>query len=78
MKPLMAIGIILIIVGALALGYQGFTYFTHEKVLDAGPVQVTAERQHFVWVPPVVGGALLLGGVVCLLVGANRPGTLPR
>jgi hypothetical protein len=38
MKPL---GLILIVLGVLALMYQGFTYTTHKKVLDVGPIQAT-------------------------------------
>jgi len=53
------VGIVLVILGALALGYGGFSYVTREKVVDAGPVQVTAEREKTVWIPPVVGGIAL-------------------
>ena len=55
------IGIILIILGALALGYQGFTYVTRESIVDAGPVQITADREKTVWIPPVVGGIAVVG-----------------
>ena len=51
------LGLILVILGALALGYGGFTYVTREKVVDAGPVQVTADKQNTVWIPPIVGGS---------------------
>jgi len=62
-------GVILIIVGALILGYQGFTYVTHEKVVDAGPVQVTAEKEKTVWIPPVIGGVAVVAGLVMALSG---------
>ena len=38
MKPL---GVILVVLGVLALVYQGFTYTTQKKVLDVGPIQAT-------------------------------------
>lgn len=65
------IGIVLIICGILALVYGGFTYISNEKVVDAGPVQVHAERERTVWIPPVVGGAALVLGLV--MVMSARP-----
>jgi hypothetical protein len=72
MKPILLVGIVLVIVGALILGYQGFTYISQDKIVDAGPVQVTAERQHVVWIPPVIGGVAVVAGVVCLVAGAGK------
>ena len=45
MKPAGIIGIILIVIGIIALAYGGFTYTKREKVLDLGPIQATAEKQ---------------------------------
>jgi hypothetical protein len=42
MKPAGIIGIILIVIGILALVYGGITYTKREKVLDLGPIQATA------------------------------------
>jgi len=64
MKPL---GLILIVIGVLALMYQGFTYTTHKKVLDVGPIQATKEEHHSVPLPPVLGAIALIGGVVILV-----------
>lgn len=66
MKPSI-IAILLIIIGAVMLAYQGFTYTTREKAIDLGPLQVTAEKQHFVYLPPVIGGVLLVGGILMLI-----------
>jgi hypothetical protein len=63
MRPL---GIILIVVGILALAYQGITYTTHKKVLDIGPIQATKEEHKTVPIPPVLGALALVGGVVIL------------
>jgi drug/metabolite transporter (DMT)-like permease len=64
MKPL---AIILIVVGVLALVYQGFTYTTQKKVLDVGPIQATKEEHHTVPLPPILGALALIGGVVILV-----------
>jgi formate hydrogenlyase subunit 4 len=64
MKPL---GLILIVLGVVALIYGGFTYTTHKKVLDVGPIQATKEEHHSVPLPPVLGALALIGGVVILV-----------
>ena len=55
MKPAMMFGILLIVLGALALAYQGFNYTKQEKVLDVGPIHATAEEQKHVSIPPILG-----------------------
>jgi uncharacterized membrane protein HdeD (DUF308 family) len=62
-----AIGLILIVVGVLSLMYQGFTYTTHKKVLDVGPIQATKEEHHSVPLPPILGALALIGGVIVLV-----------
>jgi drug/metabolite transporter (DMT)-like permease len=62
-----AIGLILIVVGVLSLMYQGFTYTTHRRVLDVGPIQATKEEHHSVPLPPILGALALIGGVVVLV-----------
>jgi len=71
MKPAALIGVVLIILGALALAYQGITYTTHKKVLDIGPIQATKEEHKTIPLPPVLGGIALVGGIV-LMIGAGR------
>ncbi len=65
-------GIVLVILGALALGYGGFTYVTRDKVVDAGPVQVTADREKTVWIPPVVGGIAVVGGLLLIATSGKQ------
>jgi uncharacterized membrane protein HdeD (DUF308 family) len=62
-----ALGIILLVFGVLALAYQGFTYTTHKKVLDVGPIQATKEERHVVPIPPILGTLALISGVVVLV-----------
>lgn len=72
MKPISWIGIVLIVLGALALAYQGISYTRTEKVLDLGPLQATTETQQRIPVPPILGGIAIIGGVVLLVAGARR------
>ncbi len=64
-------GIVLIVLGVIALAYQGFTYTTQKKVLDVGPIQATKEEHKTVPLPPIVGGAALIGGIALLLAGGK-------
>lgn len=65
-------GIVLIVVGVLVFAYGGFSYTSREKVLDVGPIEATAERQKTVPVPPIVGGAAVIGGIALLVLGARK------
>jgi hypothetical protein len=72
MKPIAWIGILLLVLGVLALAYQGINYTRQEKVLDIGPIHATAEKHERIPLPPVVGGLALVGGIVLLIVGSRR------
>ena len=72
MKPLGIVGVLLIILGVLALAYQGFTYTKTEKVVDIGPIEVNRESKKHVPLGPAAGVAALIGGVV--LVGFSQKG----
>jgi uncharacterized membrane protein len=71
MKPAGIVGIILIVIGVIALVWGGITYTKREKVLDLGPIQATAEKQKTIPFPPLLGGICLVGGIVLVVVG-NR------
>jgi uncharacterized membrane protein len=72
MKPATMVGILLIVLGALALAYQGFNYTKQEKVLDIGPIHATAEEQKHVSIPPILGGLALVGGIVLVIAGSRK------
>jgi hypothetical protein len=67
------IALLLIVVGLIALAYQGITYTTREKVIDLGPVEVTAEETKTIPLRPVVGALALACGIVLLLIDRKRP-----
>ena len=72
MKPTMFLGIILIILGALALAYQGITYTKRETVADIGPIHATKDTTKTIPLPPIIGGLALVGGIVLVAVGARK------
>ena len=71
MKALTIIGIILIVLGVVALAYQGISYTTTEKVVDIGPLKVEAQKEKTIPLPPILGGVAVAAGVVLLIVGAR-------
>ena len=72
MRGSMIVGIVLIVLGVVALGYEGITYTTREKVVDIGPLQASVEKKKTVPLSPLVGGAALLGGIVLVIAGSRR------
>jgi uncharacterized membrane protein len=71
MKPAALVGVILVILGVVALAYQGITYTTHKKVLDIGPIQATKEEHKTIPLSPVLGGIAVVGGIA-LMLGAGK------
>jgi hypothetical protein len=71
MKPVTIVGIILIVLGVIALAYQGITYTTKEKVVDIGPLKIEATKEKTIPLPPVLGGVAVAAGVVLMIVGAR-------
>lgn len=72
MRPIAMFGVALIVLGLVALVYQGITYTSRETVIDIGPLHATADRQKTLPLPPVLGIAAMAGGVVLLVAGARK------
>ena len=72
MKPVSIVGVALIVIGLVALVYQGITYTSRETVIDIGPLHATADRQKTLPLPPVLGIAAVAGGVALLVAGRKR------
>jgi hypothetical protein len=72
MKTTALLGLILVVLGALALAYQSITYTTHKKVLDIGPIEATETEHKTIPLPPILGGIALVGGIVLLVAGSKK------
>lgn len=68
------IGIIMIIVGAAMLIWTGFSYTKKEKVVDLGPLEITADKKEQVNWPPYVGGGVLVVGLILAVTTNNKRG----
>lgn len=76
MKPMMMIGIALIILGVVGLIFQGISYTTREKVVDLGGLQVTAEKEKTIPIPAILGALALAGGIAMVVVTSRKKGLL--
>jgi hypothetical protein len=72
MKTQTIAAIILIAIGIMAFAYQGISYTTKEKIIDIGPIEMTAENTKTFPLPPIVGAVALVGGIILLIVGKKN------
>jgi hypothetical protein len=72
MKRTTILGFVLVVLGVLALAYQGITYRSRETILDIGPVHATAERDRTLPLPPVLGIVAVIGGAALLITGSRK------
>jgi len=69
MKPIVILGIVLIVAGvaALVLGHVGWT--ETKNVVDAGPIQVNSQEHHTVWIPTVAAIVAVVAGLGLVFAG---------
>ncbi len=63
-------GIVIIVIGVVLTIFTAFTFFTREKVVDIGKLEITANKpHHFTWSPLIGIGVIGIGGIMLLLPG---------
>ena len=75
MKMLFVIGLLLVVLGVVALTVPSFTYFTTERVADVGFFKIDISRPHTIVLNPIVGAVALVAGVVLAIVGLRARST---
>jgi uncharacterized membrane protein YidH (DUF202 family) len=66
------VGIVLVIIGIVALTMGRISWTREKKVLDAGPVEVTTQQHEGIQLPRVLGIISLVGGIVLLAIPERR------
>ena len=61
------IGIVLIVLGVVGLAYGGLSWTRRDTIVDAGPIEITADKTERVPLPPIAGALLLIAGVVLVM-----------
>ena len=65
MNPIRILAIILIVAGALGLGYGSFSYTKETHETKIGPLDISVKDKQTVNIPVWAGiGAILIGGVL--------------
>jgi hypothetical protein len=72
MKGAVVMGILLVVLGVLALAYQGITYTQQKKIIDLGPIQASTKTEKHIPLPPILGVIAITGGVFLLVSGTHR------
>ena len=71
MKAMKILGVILILLGALALAFRRITYTTRNDVINIGNMHAQVQTKRIVPLPPLFGALTVLGGIV-LIVAARK------
>lgn len=67
------IGIIIIVLGLGLTIFTAFSYFTKEKVVDIGKIEITANKKHNLTWSPLIGIAVMgVGGLVLWQSGRKQ------
>ncbi len=70
MRTLLSIvGIVLVIAGIFLYTYHGISYNTQDKVAQIGGVNITAQTQKTITVPPIAAGLSIVAGLVLVVIG---------
>jgi hypothetical protein len=73
MNAIRIVAIGLIVAGALALVYGGFSYTKDTTVVKIGPLELSAKEKQTVNIPIWAGAGAIVLGVVLLVVGGKKP-----
>lgn len=66
------IGLVLVIIGIVALAWGGISWTREKTVVDLGPIEARAEERETIPLPPVLGVVSLVGGILLLVVPEKR------
>lgn len=65
MNPIKLVGLVLIVGGALALAFGGFSYTKDTSAVKVGPLELSVKEKETVNVPLWAGiGAVVVGGLL--------------
>jgi len=61
------LGGVLVALGLVAVLYGGVSWTHKDKVVDAGPIEITADKKESIPISPIAGGVMLVAGIALLL-----------
>ena len=66
------VGIILVVIGLVALIWGGVSWTREKKILDIGPIEASTHERETIPLPPVVGVIALIGGIALIALPSKR------
>lgn len=69
MKPIMILGVVLIIAGVAGLLFSNISWTETEPLVKAGPLEINTTETHTVWIPTAAGIAAVLAGLGLVFAG---------
>ncbi|MGC0774934.1 MAG: hypothetical protein WB543_18505 [Candidatus Acidiferrum sp.] len=70
-RVIVVLGILLFLLGIVALVHPSIDYHKHEEVARIGPITATVDKPETASIPVGVTVALLVSGLVLIVVGAR-------
>ena len=71
MRSLGVVGVVLIVLGVIALAVPSITFFTTERVADVGFFAIDVSKPHTIFFNPIVGGVALIAGIILAIMGTR-------
>jgi UDP-N-acetylmuramyl pentapeptide phosphotransferase/UDP-N-acetylglucosamine-1-phosphate transferase len=72
MRGTVLFGVILLVAGLAGLAWPVISYTKTDKVVDLGPIEVTAQHEKHVPVPPIVGGLAAVAGLIIIVTSGRK------
>lgn len=72
MKPIMILGVVLILAGVGGLVFRSVHWTETKNVVDAGPIQINSQEDHSLWIPTAAGVIAVLAGVGLVFAGRKQ------
>jgi hypothetical protein len=68
------LGILLVVLGIVALAVPSITFFTTERAVDAGFITIDYQKPHTIVLNPIVGIVAVIAGVAILFASRRTEG----
>jgi hypothetical protein len=72
MKPIMILGVVLILAGVGGLIFRSVHWTETKNVVDAGPIQINSQEDHSLWIPTAAGVVAVLAGMGLVFAGRKQ------
>ena len=71
-KPVPLLGVLLIVLGLVALIHPNFSQSTRQDVVQVGPMQATVETRRVFTIPPLLSGLVMVTGAWLIFAGSKK------